>query len=307
MQSINECCDKVKKDYLKFLNKEKISSDSLTVKITELKKVYIPISFWIENKYKKKGKTLFLGFSGGQGSGKTTAVGILKIILKIFFKRKIHVSSIDDFYKTLKDRDKMSYTIHPLLKTRGVPGTHDVNLIKNFFNYIRKKNFQKFRLPKFDKATDDRLEKKYWSNIKKKPEIVILEGWCVGAKPQSESLIKEPVNILEKYEDEDLIWRKHVNEKLKKDYRKIFSMIDHFIFMKVPDFNVVFKWRLLQETKLKKRSHTKKKIMSYNEIKRFIMFYERITLQMVKDLSRSASIVMLLKKNHKIKKILFRK
>ena len=307
MQSINECCDKVKKDYLKFLNKEKISSDSLTVKITELKKVYIPISFWIENKYKKKGKTLFLGFSGGQGSGKTTVAGILKIILKIFFKRKIHVSSIDDFYKTLKDRDKMSYTIHPLLKTRGVPGTHDVNLIKNFFNYIRKKNFQKFRLPKFDKATDDRLEKKYWSNIKKKPEIVILEGWCVGAKPQSKSLIKEPVNILEKYEDEDLIWRKHVNEKLKKDYRKIFSMIDHFIFMKVPDFNVVFKWRLLQETKLKKRSHTKKKIMSYNEIKRFIMFYERITLQMVKDLSRSASIVMLLKKNHKIKKILFRK
>ena len=220
MQSINECCDKVKKDYLKFLNKEKISSDSLTVKITELKKVYIPISFWIENKYKKKGKTLFLGFSGGQGSGKTTAAGILKIILKIFFKRKIHVSSIDDFYKTLKDRDKMSYTIHPLLKTRGVPGTHDVNLIKNFFNYIRKKNFQKFRLPKFDKATDDRLEKKYWSNIKKKPEIVILEGWCVGAKPQSKSLIKEPVNILEKHEDEDLIWRKHVNEKLKRDYKK---------------------------------------------------------------------------------------
>ena len=84
-------------------------------------------------------------------------------------------------------------------------------------------------------------------------------------------------------------------------------MIDHFIFMKIPDFNVVFKWRLLQETKLKKRSHTKKKIMSYNEIKRFIMFYERITLQMVKDLSRSASIIMLLKKNHKIKKILFRK
>ncbi len=306
MQSINECCDKVKKNYLKFLNKEKISSDSLTVKITELKKVYIPISFWIENKYKKKGKTLFLGFSGGQGSGKTTAVGILKIILKIFFKRKIHVSSIDDFYKTLKDRDKMSYTIHPLLKTRGVPGTHDVNLIKNFFNYIRKKNFQKFRLPKFDKATDDRLEKKYWSNIKKKPEIVILEGWCVGAKPQSKSLIKEPVNILEKHEDEDLIWRKHVNEKLKKDYRKIFSMIDHFIFMKVPDFNVVFKWRLLQETKLKKRSHTKKKIMSYNEIKRFIMFYQRITLQMVKDLSKSASIVMRMKKNHEIKKVLFR-
>ena len=83
-------------------------------------------------------------------------------------------------------------------------------------------------------------------------------------------------------------------------------MIDHLIFMKIPNFKVVFKWRLLQEKKLKKNSHSNKKIMSYNEIKRFIMFYERITLQMMKDLSKSASVVMLLKKNHGIKKVLFR-
>ena len=76
-----------------------------------------------ERKYKKKGKTLFLGVSGGQGSGKTTVTGILKIILKKFFKRQIHVSSIDDFYKTLEERNKMSNKIHSLFKTRGVPGT----------------------------------------------------------------------------------------------------------------------------------------------------------------------------------------
>ena len=57
---------------------------------------------------------------------------------------------------------------------------------------------------------------------------------------------------------------------------------------------------------VKKKIIFKKKIMSYNEIRRFIMFYERITLQMVKDLSKSASVVMLLKKNHEIKKILFK-
>ena len=101
-------------------------------------------------------------------------------------------------------------------------------------------------------------------------------------------------------------WRKYVNEKLKKEYKKLFAMIDHFIFMKIPNFKMVFKWRLLQENKLKKKSHLNKKIMSYNEIKRFIMFYERITLQMIKDLSKSASVVMLLKKNHEIKKVLFR-
>ncbi len=306
MKKTKDCFLKIKNDYLRFLNKEKIFGASTAAKITSLKKTYIPISFWIENEYKKKGKTLFLGFSGGQGSGKTTATGVLKIILKKFFKRIIYVSSIDDFYKTLKDRNKMSCEIHPLLKTRGVPGTHDINLIEKFFNNIKKKEFKKTKLPKFEKAEDNRLKKKYWFNVKKKPEIVILEGWCVGAKPQSNSLIKKPINILEKYEDKDLIWRKYVNEKLKREYKKVFAMIDHFIFMKIPNFDMVFRWRLLQESKLRKKSYLKKKIMSYNEIKRFIMFYQRITLQMMKDLSKSASIIMLLKKNHEIKKVLFK-
>ncbi|HIB94381.1 MAG TPA: uridine kinase, partial [Candidatus Lambdaproteobacteria bacterium] len=239
-------------------------------------------------------------------SGKTTVAKILKIILKKFFKRKIHVSSIDDFYKTLKDRNKMSYTTHPLFKTRGVPGTHDINLVKKFFYFIKKKKFEKTKLPKFDKSIDDRLKKKYWYNIKERPEIVILEGWCVGAKPQSNSLIKKPINILEKYEDKNLIWRKHINERLKREYKKLFEMIDCYIFMKIPNFHMVFKWRLLQENKLRKKSRFKKKIMPYNKIKRFIMFYQRITLQMIKDLSKSASIVMLLNKNHEIKKVLFK-
>ena len=306
MKETEDCFLKVKNDYLSFLRKEKIFDKSTESKILSLKRIYIPISFWIENKYKKKGKTLFLGFSGGQGSGKTTVVKILKIILKKFFKRKIYVSSIDDFYKTLKDRNEMSYTTHSLFKTRGVPGTHDVNLINKFFYFIKKKKFKKTKLPKFDKSIDDRLKKKYWFNIKERPEIVILEGWCVGARPQSNSLIKKPVNILEKYEDENLIWRKHVNEKLKREYKKLFAMIDYYIFMKIPNFNMVFKWRLLQENKLRKKSQFQKKIMSYKEIKRFIMFYQRITLQMIKDLSKSASIVMLLSKNHEIKKVLFK-
>jgi len=306
MKKTEDCFLKVKDDYLKFLSKEKIFDKSRATKIKSLKKTYIPISFWIENKYKKKGKTLFLGFSGGQGSGKTTVAKILKIILKKFFKREIYVSSIDDFYKTLKDRNEMSHTIHPLFKTRGVPGTHDISLVKKFFDFIKKKNFKKFKLPKFDKSMDERLKKKYWSNIKKRPEIVILEGWCVGAKPQSNSIINKSINVLEKYEDKHLIWRKYANEKLKKEYKKLFAMIDHFIFMKIPNFNVVYEWRLLQESKLGKKSHSSKKIMSYNEIKRFIMFYERITLQMIKDLSKSASVVIFLKTNHKIKKILFR-
>ena len=139
MNKTESCFLKVKNDYLKFLKKEKIFNKSKSVKIKILKNIYIPMSFWIENKCKEKGGTLFLGLSGGQGSGKTTTAEVLKIILKKFFKRKIHVSSIDDFYKTLKDRKKISNSIHPLFETRGVPGTHDINLIRKFFSYIKKK------------------------------------------------------------------------------------------------------------------------------------------------------------------------
>ncbi len=306
MKEAEDCFLKVKNDYLKFLNREKIFNKSRADKISSLKNVYIPISFWIEKKYLKKRKTLFIGFSGGQGSGKTTVTGILKIILKKFFKRKIYVSSIDDFYKPLKERYKMSNKIHPLFKTRGVPGTHDIDLVVKFFNLIEKNKFKKIKIPKFDKSSDDRQKRKKWFSITKRPEIVILEGWCVGAKGQSYNLLKKPVNVLERHEDKNLIWRKYVNENLKKRYNKLFAKIDYFIFMKIPNFNMVFKWRLLQEKKLRKKSHSKKKVMSYNEIKRFIMFYQRITLQMIKDLSKSASVVMFLKKNHEVKRVLFR-
>jgi D-glycerate 3-kinase len=193
-----------------------------------------------------------------------------------------------------------------LFKTRGVPGTHDTNLIKKFFDFIKKKKFRKFDAPRFDKSIDDRLKKKYWFNIKEKPEVVLLEGWCVGAKPQINLLLKKPINNLEKYEDKDLTWRRYVNQKLKTEYKKLFAMIDYFIFMKIPNFNKVFKWRLIQERKLRKRSHKTKKIMLYNEIKRFIMFYERITLQMLKVMPKIASIVLSLNNEHQINKIRFK-
>jgi len=306
MKKKDDCLIKVKNEYLNFLKKEKIFYQSKEDKIKILKKIYIPMSFWIEKKYKEKGKTLILGFSGGQGSGKTTIANILKIILRKFFKRKIYVTSIDDYYKTYVERKKMSEKKHHLFETRGVPGTHDMFFLKKFFKRLKNTKFKKILLPKFDKSNDDRLKRKYWYNVSKKPEIVILEGWCVGAKPQANPLIKKPINELEKYEDANLTWRSHVNEKLKREYKKIFAMIDFFIFLKIPNFNMVFKWRLLQEKKMKKRLKFGKKIMSYIEIKRFIMFYQRITLQMVKDLSKSASIVVFLKKNHQIEKILYR-
>ena len=297
---------KLKKSYLKFLSKEKIYNKPMKTHVKNLKEIYIPIAFWINKKYLKKEKTLLVGLSASQGSGKTTVAKILKIILKHIFKRNVFILSIDDFYKTSADRKKMAKQKHPLFKTRGVPGTHDTNLIKLFFQSLQRKKFKKIKIPKFDKSIDDRLKKNKWYTIAKKPEIVIFEGWCVGAKPETNFSLKKPINDLEKYEDKKLVWRKFVNQKLKNEYKNIFSMLDHCIFMKVPNFKIVLKWRQSQEIKLRNENRTRKKIMTYEELKRFIMFYQRITLQMVKDLTKSATIVMILKNNHQVKKILYR-
>ena len=76
MKEKQHCFLKVKKDYLRFLRKEKIFDKSRVINIKNLKKNYIPMAFWIEKQYRKKNKTLFLGLSGGQGTGKTTVAGI---------------------------------------------------------------------------------------------------------------------------------------------------------------------------------------------------------------------------------------
>ena len=137
-KKVEDCFLRIKKDYSKFLKKEKIFDKSRATRITNLKRIYIPLSFWIDNKFRGKEKTLFFGFSGGARDWKNNR----RSDSKNYFKRKIYVSSIDDFYKTLKDRNEMSSAINPLLKTRRVPGTHDVNLIKKFFDFIKKKNLK---------------------------------------------------------------------------------------------------------------------------------------------------------------------
>ena len=216
MISVKECFSKVKKDCFKYISSQETRTEKFKNKDRMIKSFLIPVCFWIANKANRK-KPIIVGLAGGQGTGKTTVSSIIKLILIKYFKFRVFKISIDDFYKTRKDRIKLSKNIHPLLKTRGVPGTHDIDLIKNFFNNLKKKKLKSIKLPRFDKARDDRVKKKYWFKIKEKPEILILEGWCVGAKSQSNSLIKKPINTLEKYEDKNLKWRKYVNEILNKD------------------------------------------------------------------------------------------
>ena len=199
----------------------------------------------------KKKKTKVIGLTGGQGTGKSTISNILKIILKEAYKLETVIFSIDDFYKTLNERKKMSKKISSLFLTRGVPGTHDTKMLFQCIKNLKNNNFKKMNIPKFDKSIDDRSSKNKWLKVKKKPNIVIFEGWCVGATAQKNKDLNFPINKLEKQKDNKKIWRQKVNSELKKNYKKIFNLIDKLIFLKVPSFKYVFKWRLLQEKKLR--------------------------------------------------------
>ena len=306
MQSVDECFAKVKTASFKYISSQETVREKFKKKDLMIRSFLIPICFWISKKAKKKGP-LIVGLAGGQGSGKTTISSILSLILKKYFKLKVFKISIDDFYKTKKQREILSKDKHSLLLTRGVPGTHDIKIMLDFFRKIKTKNFKSLKLPKFNKANDDRYKKKHWYKLKSRPDVVIFEGWCVGAKPQSLRLLKKPINALEKAYDKSLKWRRFVNLQLKTNYKKLYSQLDSLLYLKVKNFNLLKKWRIKQEEKLwlKAKSRKNLKIMNKKEVINFMQTYQRITEQMFKDAPKYSSIIMNLNKNHQIHKIKF--
>ena len=293
-----------KSDYLKYLKKQEVSGKPIVDKIGKLNKFYLPLSEWIYSIYSKDFKTKIIGLSGGQGAGKSTITGILKLILKKKYGLNICVFSIDDFYKTKNERLRMSKKKHPLFITRGVPGTHDIALLNQTIRKLKQKKFRTVLIPKFDKSKDDRYRKNKWQKIKTKPDIIIFEGWCVGTTHQNNNELKRPINLIEKKYDENLKWRKTVNNLIKKRYKNIFNKIDKLVFLKVPHFNYIIKWRWLQEQKMKLTTKSKK-TMSKTEVKEFIMFYERLTKHMIKNYSKISDLTIFLDKKHRSKKMIF--
>jgi len=308
MQQVNDCFSKVKKDCFKFISSQETKKDKFKNKDKMIKSFLIPISFWISKKANKK-RPLIIGLAGGQGSGKTTISSILTLILQKYFKLNVFKISIDDFYKTRKDRKLISKKKHPLLMTRGVPGTHDVDLMLSLFKKIKVKKFKNFQVPKFNKAVDDRYNKSLWYKIKSKPDVVIFEGWCVGAKPQKNNQLKKPINSLERAYDQSMKWRSYVNNQLKTKYKTLFKQLDGLLYLKAKNFNLLRQWRLKQERKLWVQTKNKKnlKIMSSGDVINFMQTYQRITQQMFKDGLKSSSIIMSLNSNHQIEKIKFKK
>lgn len=230
----------------------------------------------------KRDSPLIVGINGAQGSGKSTLAELLEMLLN---DRQIACVSlsIDDFYHTAAERHHLGDAIHPLLETRGVPGTHDLHLAHDTLDNLLKPEGSAI-LPRFDKANDDRFPLGEWQTTTLPVDVILIEGWCMGTTPQLQTELQTPVNDFEANEDHDGQWRRFVNDQLKEFYYPFFNRIDYWIMLRAPSFDCIYDWRLEQEQKLA-ANRSGDKIMSAEQVKRFVAHYERLTRHNLKYLA----------------------
>jgi D-glycerate 3-kinase len=243
-------------------------------------------------------RPLIVGICGSQGSGKST---VCKQVAARFGDAGLNVAtlSLDDLYLPLAARLKLGELVHPLLRTRGVPGTHDTKLgIHTLHDLAQGKNVQ---LPRFDKARDDRHPQAAWDTITGPVDLVLFEGWCVGAKPQGLEALTQPINALEANEDVDGRWRRYVNDALGGEYQRLFAKIDLLVLLAAPSFDVVLKWRTQQEHELRAQAQGDRSgVMTDAQIARFIQHYERLTKHVLIEMPPRADLVIRLAEDRSV-------
>ena len=200
--------------------------------------------------------------------------------------------SLDDFYLTHSERQALAASIHPLLATRGVPSTHDMSLLRLTLEQLLDTHSNKpIAIPRFDKATDDRRPLSDWDRIDTPVQCVLLEGWCLGAKPESADTLADPVNDLERDEDSRVVWRDYYNAFLASHFLPLYPLFDQWIMLRAPSFDCVFNWRREQERKLAASLSPEKagNLMDDDALRRFIQHYERITHNCLDDLPHTVN------------------
>lgn len=247
--------------------------------------------------------TMVLGINGAQGTGKSTLAKLIEVILASRGKRVANLS-MDDFYLSQQARQRLAAEIHPLLATRGVPGTHDTSLAMATIDAIRAATAGSVvQLPRFDKAVDDPVPADECASFEGRADLIIVEGWFLGAAPQLDSELETAVNALEENEDSEGVWRRYVNAQLGASYQQWFAYIDQLIMLKAPAFEQVKAWRSLQEVKLaarSKRSGSSRGIMNGEQLERFIAHFERLTRHCLQSLPGKADQVFYLDADHRV-------
>lgn len=261
---------------------------------------------------------IVVGINGSQGSGKSTLADLMVSVLQQAHGLRALSLSIDDFYLTRKERRQLANTVHPLLQTRGVPGTHDVELACRVLAGLECFT-QAVAVPRFDKSRDDRYPEANHDSITQAVDIIILEGWCVGSVAQDSGALADAINTLEAEEDIDGTWRNYVNLQLRDHYPRLFAFVDIWVMLKAPSFDCVFNWRLEQEEKLGKSLGSKQSgsaepgtgaakqqstvLMDRDAIARFIQHYQRITEHTLSTLPANVHFLFELDSSREIEKL----
>ncbi len=249
-------------------------------------KWFNPLAMALAAHQKGAGRPILVALNGCQGSGKTTLCDYLCGELAAAHDLRAVAVSLDDFYHTRKTREKLAAQVHPLFLTRGVPGTHDFPLLRSTLDALLDSAHENpVAIPRFDKALDDRKPQGQWD--KAGPvDIVLLEGWCLGARPQTDEVLDEPVNALERLEDPDGSWRRAINRSLEEEFLPLYEQVDCWIMLQAPSFDCVLDWRLEQEQKLAADAAAgpDSRVMDREQIERFIRHFQRLTERCLQQL-----------------------
>jgi D-glycerate 3-kinase len=238
------------------------------------------------------GRPVVLGLCGAQGGGKST------VSRRLVERLQAHgmtaaVLSLDDLYLTRDERQALADQVHPLLRTRGVPGTHDVALGERVLDQLGEPG--RVPLPAFDKAADDRRAQADWPVVQAPLDILVFEGWCVGARPQAQAELSEPVNALERDHDPSGAWRAFANAQLAGPYQRLFARIDVLALLAAPDFSVVEDWRGQQEAELRERLRrdgaAAAQSLDAGQVAVFIQHFQRITEHILREMPSRADVV----------------
>jgi D-glycerate 3-kinase len=259
-----------------------------------------PVAAMLDTRIRQGGAPL-IGINGTQGSGKSTAALFLKFLLESLYSHRIAVLSIDDFYHSKASRNELSRTVHPLFATRGVPGTHDIDLaLKTIEALKHATDGQYVEVPRFDKEHDERRPQTQWEHLQGPFSAIILEGWCIGAPPLDEADLDKPMNALERLEDTEGVWRKTYAHFLAGEYQQLFGSIDWLLMLKAPSFAMVYEWRLLQEQKLAQSVEHASELLDEKQLMHFIQHYQRLTEHCLRRIPGIADAVIELDKLHRM-------
>jgi len=264
---------------------------------------------------------LIVGINGAQGTGKSTLARFLQLTLESqprkpgasltgtiakttdeALGKTVANLSIDDFYLSRSKRHELAHAVHPLLQTRGVPGTHNVaQAMATLDALLAADANSETRIPRFDKATDDPMPASAWTVVSGKVDLILLEGWFVGATPEPADNLSTPINPLEKNRDKDGSWRRYVNAQLAGAYQDLFQRLDLLVMLQAPDFAQILQWRNQQERSLaQQHPDTLNQVMSSQQIGEFIQYFQRLTAHCLATLPPRADLVLRLDEQHRI-------